>query len=118
MLELRCACCGVTRTFKSQHDVYNQGWDNHQTPWGQFLLAKFPKERVPEACCNLCPIVPLLSVGPSWHKEIHDEWSVRGRPEKFSIETCVPIQARPESIDPVWRALQIIRQRKETANDN
>lgn len=82
----KCDCCGHTADMKDGEEAFEKGWDA-------------PPHFTGYVTCNLCPAsTQFMEGGWARHAPIHEEWAKNGRPEEFSVETCISPEDRPDPV--------------------
>lgn len=66
-MEFTCDCCGITQTFPSAKEAFDEGWD-------------VPPYFTGYVACSLCPGSFIAMGQTDRHNSIHARWEREGRP--------------------------------------
>ena len=80
-----CKCCEISQDFIDEENFEKEDWER---------IAPVEDEEnnittEEEIFCNLCPSFYVSDVAFENHDAVHNSWNSMGRPESFSVGTCL-----------------------------
>lgn len=84
-MKFTCKCCGIDANFESEVDFFNADWERI-APIDATEITPAIDEQI---FCNLCPSFYSSDIAYYDHSDVHDVWDTMGRPEKFTIGSCL-----------------------------
>ena len=80
-----CKCCEISQDFIDEENFEKEDWER---------IAPVEDEEnnitaEEEIFCNLCPSFYVSDVAFENHEAVHNSWNSMGRPESFSVGTCL-----------------------------
>ena len=80
-----CKCCLYSQDILDEEEFNNIDWERIAAVEED----KDIKAKDEEIFCNLCPSFYTTDVAPYSHDAVHDNWNTLGRPDAFSIGSCL-----------------------------